>query len=455
MPAAAPPAPSANPPDTDAATSDRRLALSCFLTLSLSILGSSVLPVPYAWARAGVVPGALVATAVAAANACAVAWLSEAAATTGHTAFDALAADVGGRGLALLTRCSLALLLFGTCAGDIALFADVAPAALDRLFPYAGAAGKLPSGRVCAAALTVAVVTPLSFLKRMRSLETAAAAGVGVVVALIAAVAASAVKADFPALRDGELPVWTPRTPAALPEAAGVLGFAFYLAPVLFPLFAELPPAPRGPRIAGKAAVGVTLTVAPIVYASLGILGAARYGDHTQGSLLANAWLGGGAADGWLDAAGVCYLAVSVPPMALSLRYTLEAAIAGEHAPPCPRRRVAATVAPLAAALGVALAAPHGAEKIFAATGALPVCFVCYLIPAAVRVDALGRRRRSGGVASVEAGAASEPLLGETDDDTSSPVVTWTDYVPPALVAALGVATCVSSGVLAVRALWT
>lgn len=437
------------PPDDAPPQSDARLAVSCFLTLSLSILGSSVLPVPFAWSRAGVVPGALVAAAVAFANAAACRWLADAAAATGHTAFDALARDVGGSFLAALTRACLGLLLFGTVAGDVALFADVAPAALGRLFPYADAAGRLPSGRTCAAAITLAIVTPLSFLKRIRSLEAAAAAGVGVVAALIAAVAAAAVKADFPAIRDGELPIWTPVSPAAIPEAAGVLGFAFYLAPVLFPLFAELPPG-RGPRLAGSAAIAVTLTVAPLVYSALGILGAARYGKYTQGSLLANAWLGGGRADGWLDAAGVAYLAVSVPPMALSLRHTLEAAWAGERAPPDARRRFVATVGPLAAALAVALAAPHGAEKIFAATGALPVCFVCYLIPAWVRVDSLLKRRRQE--VGVEDGAT--PLL---DDDAAPPLPPphALAFVPPALVAALGVATCLSSTVLALRALWS
>jgi hypothetical protein len=332
-------------------------------------------------------------------------------------------------------------------AGDIALFTDVAPRALGRLFPYADARGALPSGRACAAALTLAVVTPLSFLRHMRSLEAAAAAGVGVVVVMVGAVAASAVKADFPALRDGELPVWTPVSLPALPEAAGVLGFAFYLVPVLFPLLAELPAGRE--RIAGAAAAGVTLTVAPLAYASLGILGAARYGANTQPSMLVNAWLGGGVADGVLDAAAVAYLAVSVPPMALSLRYTLLSALVGEGGVPTPRARALCTAAPLAAALAVALAAPAGAEKIFAATGAAPVSIVCYVVPAGVRVAMLRRRRAAAAGDAEDGAAAGAPLLPAAAPGLPPSRA----FVAPALVAALGVVTGASNGWLAVRAL--
>lgn len=441
------------------------------------------LPVPYAWSRAGVVPGALIAVATAAANAAACRWLASAAAATGHTAYEALAQDVGGRGkskkgerhendvaapggrgnnhhpllffslpaLALTTQASLALLLFGTVCGDIALFTDVAPTALGRLFPYADARGALPSGRLCATVLTLLVVTPLSFLRQMRSLETAAAAGVGVVVILVGAVAVSAVKADWPALHDGDLAVWTPTTLAALPEAAGVLGFAFYLCPVLFPLMAEMPPGRSS--IAGKAAAAVTLTVAPLVYGALGVFGAARYGLYTQPSMLVNAWLGGGVGDGLLDAAAVAYLAVSVPPMMLSLRFTLASGLAGggEGVDPGPRGRFVLTAAPLAAALAVAVAAPSGAEKIFAATGAAPVCIVCYVVPAVVRVAMLRRRAGGGQDAAADGdaeGGSAAPLLPAGRGPVPARLL-----VGPALVAALGVVTGVSNGWLAVRAL--
>lgn len=467
-----------------AGESDRRLLVSSFFTLTLAILGSSVLPVPFAWARAGLVPGLLIMLVVAAANACACRLLMSAAEQTGHDTYDGVAGEAGGPKLKAVTQASLVLLLFGTVAGDIALLAEVAPRSLARLFPpppeNASSFSSLPGGRLCAAVLTLLVVAPLCFLRRMRSLEAAAAVGVAVVVALVASVLSSAVASGAPALASGEFPVWRPTSAAALPEAAAVLGFAFYLAPVLFPLLHELPPSPRGPRLAARASRGVTALVAPLVYGALGIAGAARHGRRTAGSLLANEWLGGGRADGALDAAAVAYLSVSIPPMQHSLRYTLEAMVAGEDAAPSDRRRLALTAAPLAAALAVALAAPQGAEKIFALTGAVPVCMACYLLPAVIHLSLLFRpggrgrdlvrgggwtqwRRRNNGREE----GTEEPLLSSNSGVASSSrprkpylsssVLRWwglaADVLLPVGMALLGIATSLAAGWLALAAL--
>ena len=509
---------STDPRLTAALESDSRLLVSSFFTLTLAILGSSVLPVPYAWSRAGLVPGLAIMVVVAAANACACRLLMAAAEETGHDTYDGVAGEAGGPLLKSVTQASLVLLLFGTVCGDIALLAEVAPRSLARLFPPAAAANAalaaaaaapgflrehqhrlwshrrlllrqipLPGGRLCAALLTLLVVAPLCFLRRMRSLEAAAAGGVAVVAALVAAVVSSAVLSGAPALASGEFPVWRPVSPAALPEAAAVLGFAFYLAPVLFPLLHELPPPPRGPRLAARASRGVTALVAPVVYGCLGVAGAARHGRATAGSLLANEWLGGGRAEGLLDAAAVAYLSVSIPPMQHALRYTLEAMVAGEDAPPCDRRRAALTAGPLAAALAVALAAPQGAEKIFAVTGAVPVCAVCYVIPAVIHLSLLfrpggrgrdlvrgggstpwrrRRRRRAEAEEDPPTPAARAPLLGDSSSrgplhprmgSFSSSVLRWwelaADVLLPVAMAALGVATSLAAGWLALAAL--
>ena len=54
------------------------------------------------------------------------------------------------------------------------------------------------------------------------------------------------------------------------------------------------------------------------VYGVIGIFGAARYGDRTQGNILVNSWLGG-PAEGVLDLAIAAYLSISVPPMQVGL----------------------------------------------------------------------------------------------------------------------------------------
>ena len=55
-------------------------------------------------------------------------------------------------------------------------------------------------------------------------------------------------------------------------------------------------------------------TLSAQVYGVIGIFGAARYGDKTQGNILVNRWLGG-PAEGILDLAIAAYLSISVPPM--------------------------------------------------------------------------------------------------------------------------------------------
>ena len=55
-----------------------------------------------------------------------------------------------------------------------------------------------------------------------------------------------------------------------------------------------------------------------MIYGLVGIFGAARYGQRTEGDLLVNDWLGGGRGEGALDAAVVVYLAISMPPIQVS-----------------------------------------------------------------------------------------------------------------------------------------
>jgi hypothetical protein len=57
--------------------------------------------------------------------------------------------------------------------------------------------------------MTVLVVLPLSCQKHMRSLETAAAAGMLVILALLGVLMVGALHAGLPAVVDGQLPVWS------------------------------------------------------------------------------------------------------------------------------------------------------------------------------------------------------------------------------------------------------
>lgn len=54
------------------------------------------------------------------------------------------------------------------------------------------------------------------------------------------------------------------------------------------------------------------------MYGTMGIFGAARFGQETAGDCLVNTWLGG-KREGWIDLAMALYLSISIPPMLVSL----------------------------------------------------------------------------------------------------------------------------------------
>lgn len=58
-----------------------------------------------------------------------------------------------------------------------------------------------------------------------------------------------AVARGFPAVASGDLPVWSLKVDRHLPEAFAVIGFAFYMQPMMMPLLQEMPPGRVGTQI--------------------------------------------------------------------------------------------------------------------------------------------------------------------------------------------------------------
>jgi hypothetical protein len=70
-------------------------------------------------------------------------------------------------------------------------------------------------------------------------LETAATAGVVLVLGLIVLLAVDAINSRFPAIQDGSLPLWSLKVDGHLPEAFSVVGYAFYMQVSLARLLAD------------------------------------------------------------------------------------------------------------------------------------------------------------------------------------------------------------------------
>ncbi len=60
--------------------------------------------------------------------------------------------------------------------------------------------------------------------------------------------------------------------------------------------------------------LAVAAGVACLMYGTMGIFGAARFGQATEGDCLVNTWLGG-RREGWIDLFMALYLSISIPPM--------------------------------------------------------------------------------------------------------------------------------------------
>lgn len=410
-------APAVQEPPNESPT---RALVSAVFTLTLSILGSSLLPLPYAFSKTGIVVGLFLMTVSALTNAFTARLVLEAGHATGRKSYEGVAEAVGGRRWKVVTQVALVLLLFGTIVGDFALIADVSTRAVSKLSqpgqaPFWLVAG---GGRGAMTVVALAIVFPLCLLRGMRQLETVATGGVVVIVAILVVVVRAAAQAGFPAVRDGALPWFGVPEFSKLPESFAIVNFAFYLHPMLMPLLHEMPAGRLGVTLTASAVDIVVLGVATTVYGIIGIFGAARYGHETQGDCLVNSWLGG-KADGVLDAAMAVYLAISIPPMQLSLRYTLDCLIAGEGAQWSRQRQVLETVGIIGACLGTAALFPSYAEKIFAVTGATAVCLVCCVLPVLIHLRLTWKGAAPPATVAPAEIDAAQPLLSGLDQHTA------------------------------------
>ncbi|KAL6756334.1 transmembrane amino acid transporter protein-domain-containing protein [Haematococcus lacustris] len=404
----------------------RRALYSAIVTLTLGVLGSTILPVPFAFSKLGVIPGCATMdqsnpgqsqlTDLTAEHVCigggTSLWVNLFAISCQDIGMEAVVAFVNDRTCLMLIRASNLTGRFGF--EELAAWAGgrkarplpqaLPPSSIARILELR----ELGAGQGCdpgleeawwlqrmrvdgrpAMLLVVALVLfPLCLQRHIRQFEKAATVGVAVIVALMLLIASQAVQQGFPAITSGQVPIWfKPGSAAMLPEAFAVLGFAFYMQPMLMPLLAEMPRGEAGMKVSEQA-VHITLYgVASAAYGSVGLFGAALFGDATESNIMVNDLLPGQPrATLVLYGALMVYLCCGMVTTHYALRASLEVLLCGEGAPYVRARSVAETVVILLAALAVACTFPSAAEKIFALTGCTAVCLVCYVIPVFVHL---------------------------------------------------------------------
>ncbi|KAG2499638.1 hypothetical protein HYH03_002577 [Edaphochlamys debaryana] len=379
---------------------------SALVTLTLGVLGSTVLPVPYAFSKTGVAAGAVTMGLVAAANDATCCMMVRSAAHTGFTTYEQLAGWAGGPKARVFTQVSLILLLYGTLCGGLAFLSDVARVMVLKGFPPGVAPELLQrDGRPVMVFTVLTVLLPLCLQRHIREFEKAATVGVVVVVALCVIIVSRAVALGFPAIARGELDVFGVKVDEHLPEAFAVLGFAFYMQPMLMPLLKEMPVGPVGARLTERAVHITLFGVACGVYGTVGIFGASIFGIKTESNIMVNDLLPGHPTGTLvLYACLLVYLCCGMVTTHFALRSSLDLLLVGPGVPFTWPRQASETVGILSAASTVALLFPTQAEKIFALTGCTAVCLVCYVIPVYIHLAVRRDVRRK---AQIEAAAAA------------------------------------------------
>eukprot|EP00199_Chlamydomonas_sp_CCMP681_P000359 CAMPEP_0119116390 /NCGR_PEP_ID=MMETSP1180-20130426/52256_1 /TAXON_ID=3052 ORGANISM="Chlamydomonas cf sp, Strain CCMP681" /NCGR_SAMPLE_ID=MMETSP1180 /ASSEMBLY_ACC=CAM_ASM_000741 /LENGTH=542 /DNA_ID=CAMNT_0007105527 /DNA_START=42 /DNA_END=1667 /DNA_ORIENTATION=+ len=439
------------PPSTEII---RRALYSAVVTLTLGVLGSTILPVPWAFANLGILPGVAVMAMVAFVNDCTCCMLVRASAITGKFGYEQLAEHVGGHRAKVLAQVSLILLLYGTLCGGLAFLADVSrimilkgaqpEAAWLDTAGTTGVAGMSDEGHFASAALgdstatagswgedllalmrrdgrpvmlvvVATILYPLCLQRHIRQFERAATVGVVVVVVLMSLIISKAVSEGFPAIASGELPLWGFHKGggAKLPEAFAVLGFAFYMQPMLMPLLAEMPHGESGRRVSETSVHIVLYGVACAAYGTVGVFGAALFGDATESNIMVNDLLPGRPmATLALYMSLVCYLCFGMVTTHYALRASIEVLLVGPGVPLDSIRRTITTTCILLMSLAVACTFPTAAEKIFAVTGCTAVCLVCYVLPVYIHLKLRSMQRQAQKAAEQTAySRCSEPEL--------------------------------------------
>ena len=118
-----------------------------------------------------------------------------------------------------------------------------------------------------------------------------------------------------------------------MPEAFSVLGFAFYMQPMLMPVLKEMPGGPAGVLVSERAVHVVLFAVACGAYGTVGIFGASIYGAETESNIMVNDILTDPHATLALYAALIIYLCCGMVTTHYALRASVDVLLCGPDAP--------------------------------------------------------------------------------------------------------------------------
>lgn len=272
---------------------------------------------------------------VALANAYTCYLLLQAANATGTSTFEELCGAIAGKPFMRFAQFSNVVLLVGNLTGDMCLLADLGSKSLISSFGD-DAPDVLVSnnGRGIMLLLVLTVIFPLSLFKGMRALEHVASAGNVIVVILCGVLTYDAFSNNFYGVTSGEVPLWRVSAKSEnIAEAFALIGFSFYLHPLMMPMLQELPPGKRGAQIMTDSLNFVIMVVALFTFSYIGVMGASSFGAATKGDIMMNHLIPAHIPALMFSLAMLVYLSSCIPPIVLSLRCYLDYMLVGPRAP--------------------------------------------------------------------------------------------------------------------------
>lgn len=366
----------------------RALITGCF-TLTLAIMGSAILPIPWAFSVTGISAAMVTCCITALANVTTCDMLLHQTYKTGARDYESLGYCIGGWPYKIFTEVSVVILLYGTLLGSTVQLGEAGSFALSSI-PGADipcwisggecATGFWQYGRFLMIIILVCLSVPWIFAPKLTTLEYAGWFGFPVVMWLVVTVVVGSIKAGLPAIADKTFPAsgWN----SELSSAVSTFGFAYYIQPIMMPMLSEMPPGKAGVKLTSLSMRMVVMGSANIPYLFIGFFGAAWFGLDTQDNILQNTLYSNGDAQAALNIIMVVYLAFAIPPFEYATRHTIDNWIPGpRHGAKKFFRHLALSALIYGSALGIGLAIPNDSGKVITLTGATGVMLVSYLIP--------------------------------------------------------------------------
>ncbi|CAH1793342.1 unnamed protein product, partial [Owenia fusiformis] len=360
------------------------------INLGNSIIGVSVLAMPFCFKQCGVVLGILLLLTSAWLTQIACKLLMKAALTSKKRSYEYLALHTFGPGGKLLVELSIIGLLLGTCIAFHVIIGDLGPAIVSKFTGLENTSTLRTSLMVC---LGLCVALPLGLLRSVESLSNISAISLGFYTIFIAEVFIVALPNIISGTWWDSINAWRP---AGVFACLPIFALSLACQPQLFVMYDALPE-PSLSRM--NSIIGSAINMCTSAYLFVGFFGyIAFYDQNLSGDVLVS--FKPGIFSDSIKFGFVLSIAVSFPlvifPCRASLYTLFFAHKSGSHVIPDLHFK-AITVCIVIGTLIIGILVPNiSVEFILGLTGATMGSLICFIFPAVMYINVMSHNKSTG-----------------------------------------------------------